>query len=84
MNPLRQKFFVASLIVATSLSFWMPVVHAQWGKNSVCPVMPGHGVKEKFFVDYKGERIYFCCRSCVKAFQKHPERYLKNLEVIHR
>ncbi len=47
--------------------------------NLFCPVMPGHKVKEKFFADYQGRRIYLCCRSCVKAFKKDPARYLQNL-----
>lgn len=70
-------------IVLAAAILWIGTAgtsHAQWGKNTLCPVMPGHAIKEKFFVDYQGERIYFCCRSCVKAFKKHPERYLKNLE----
>jgi YHS domain-containing protein len=53
-----------------------------WGgiaKGQTCPVMIGRPVKEKFFVDYKGERTYLCCAPCVKAFKKNPEKYLKNL-----
>lgn len=48
--------------------------------NEICPVMPGTRVQKKFYADYQGERIYFCCRPCVKAFKKHPERYLKRLK----
>ncbi len=48
--------------------------------NTVCPVMPGHTVRQKLYVDYQGQRIYLCCGSCVRAFKKHPERYLRNLE----
>jgi YHS domain-containing protein len=54
-----------------------------WGtfdEKQTCPVMPGRLVKEKFFVDYNGKRTYLCCAPCVKAFKKHPEKYLKNLE----
>lgn len=47
--------------------------------HGTCPVMPGRAVKEKFYVDYQGKRIYLCCRSCEKSFKKNPERYLKNL-----
>ena len=52
---------------------------AQRVHNTTCPVMPGERVKEKFYVDHAGERIYFCCRPCVKAFKKNPRKYLKNL-----
>ena len=70
--------FSLTVLLATSLPFW---ASAQFAKNTICPVMPGERVKEKFFVDYQGERIYLCCRNCVKAFKRHPEKYLKNLEA---
>lgn len=54
--------------------------NAQMEKNSFCPVMPGTRVKEKLYLDYEGSRIHFCCKSCVKAFKKHPEKYLKRME----
>ncbi len=53
--------------------------HGEFEKGKMCPVMPGRPVKEKFFVDYNGKRIYLCCAPCVKAFKKHPEKYMKNL-----
>ena len=53
--------------------------HAQFAKKADCVVMPGNPVKEKFFVDYKGGRIHFCCRSCVKRFKKNPEKYWAKL-----
>ncbi|OGX12958.1 MAG: hypothetical protein A2351_08580 [Omnitrophica bacterium RIFOXYB12_FULL_50_7] len=49
-------------------------------KGQTCPVMPGRPVKENFFVDYNGKRVYLCCAPCVKAFKKHPEKYSKNSE----
>ncbi|OGW82142.1 MAG: hypothetical protein A3G33_10445 [Omnitrophica bacterium RIFCSPLOWO2_12_FULL_44_17] len=54
-----------------------------WGeveKGQTCPVMIGQPVKEKFFVDYNGSRIYLCCGPCVKAFKKSPEKYMKNIK----
>lgn len=44
-----------------------------------CIVMPGHAVKQKFYTDYQGSKIHFCCRACVRAFKKNPQRYLQNL-----
>jgi YHS domain-containing protein len=32
----------------------------------------------KFKTDYKGETYYFCAPGCKKAFEKEPEKYLKN------
>ena len=58
---------------------WLTVIphsgNAQFEKQVFCVVMPGNHVKEKFFADYRGERIYFCCRSCVRRFKKKPEKY---------
>ncbi len=67
------------LFIATFLMMGAVSAHAQFNKNATCPVMPGTAVKEKFYVNYQGERVYLCCRACVKAFKKHPEKYLKNL-----
>lgn len=53
--------------------------HAQLEKMGTCLVMPRNAVKEKFFVDYHGKRFYFCCKACVKAFKKNPEKYLKRI-----
>ena len=44
-----------------------------------CPVMSGQ-VNEKFFVDYQGKRIYFCCKGCVNEFNRDPQKYLKKME----
>ncbi|MBI3313326.1 MAG: YHS domain-containing protein [Candidatus Omnitrophica bacterium] len=38
--------------------------------------MPHRTAKENRFVDYRGKRYYFCCKSCVKKFKKNPEKYL--------
>ena len=70
-----------SLLLVAGLFTGSGYLGAQMVKNTLCPVMRGHAVREKFFTDYEGKRIYFCCHSCVKSFQKHPERYFKNLEA---
>lgn len=46
--------------------------------QTICPVM-GDPINKKFFVDYKGYRIYFCCSSCPEEFKKNPEKYMKKL-----
>ena len=46
--------------------------------QTVCPVM-GEAIDKNFFVDYGGQRIYFCCSMCVEKFQANPEAYMKNL-----
>jgi YHS domain-containing protein len=45
-----------------------------------CPVMNGN-VDTKFYADYQGKRIYFCCSGCIEEFKKDPEKYLKKMEA---
>ncbi len=48
--------------------------HAQ----TTCPVM-GDPIDKKFYADYKGKRVYFCCGMCPATFAKDPEKYMKIL-----
>lgn len=47
--------------------------------NAFCPVMGDPVDPEVQTVEYKGKLIGFCCKSCIKKFQKEPEKYLMNL-----
>ncbi|HZH97660.1 MAG TPA: YHS domain-containing protein [Fimbriimonadaceae bacterium] len=53
-------------------------------KEISCAVMKGDmvNIKEatasKMYTDYKGRRYFFCCKSCLPAFKKNPEKYAKN------
>ncbi len=44
-----------------------------------CPVMGGK-INKDVHIDYKGRRVYFCCKSCVQSFSKDPEKYIKKLD----
>ena len=33
-----------------------------------------------FVYEYKGREIKFCCKNCVKDFNKNPSKYLKEIE----
>lgn len=43
---------------------------------STCPVgeLPADS---SLFVEYKGQKIFFCCAGCIPSFQEDPESYLK-------
>lgn len=41
----------------------------------ICPIMD-RPIDKSFFVDYKGKRVYLCCKVCVSAFKETPEKYL--------
>ena len=40
-----------------------------------CMLMPAKGVKAKYSVDYKGGKVFFCCKGCVGKFTKNPEKF---------
>ena len=47
---------------------------------TTCPVMGGE-INKEIFTDYKGKRIYFCCKGCPSEFNKDPEKYVKKMEA---
>ena len=46
--------------------------------QETCPVT-GAKIDKKFFTDYQGKRIYFCCGACPAEFAKDPAKYLKKM-----
>ena len=46
--------------------------------QTTCPVT-GDEIDKKFYADYKGKRIYFCCGNCAAEFKKDPAGYVKKL-----
>ena len=34
-----------------------------------------------FVHEYKGREIKFCCKSCLKDFNKNPDKYVKKIEA---
>lgn len=47
--------------------------------QTTCPVMGGN-LDKNIFADYKGQRVYFCCKGCDAQFNQDPEKYLKKLK----
>ena len=47
--------------------------------QTVCPAMGGT-INKDVFVDYKGQRVYFCCPACIEVFKKDPEKYLQKMK----
>ncbi len=46
--------------------------------QKTCPVMGGP-VNTAVFIDYEGQRVYFCCPECIDVFKKNPQQYLNKL-----
>lgn len=49
--------------------------------QKTCPVM-GNPIDKNIFIDYKGQRVYFCCTMCPAKFKQDPEKYLKKLNDL--
>lgn len=49
------------------------------GKTQVaCPVQGGK-INKDLYVDYQGQRVFFCCPACIPIFNKDPEKYLRKM-----
>ena len=46
--------------------------------QTLCPVMGGE-INKALYADYEGQRVYFCCKSCIDVFKNDPEKYIKQL-----
>lgn len=46
--------------------------------NTVCPVS-GEEVDSKVTAVYKDKTYAFCCKNCLKKFNKDPEKYISKL-----
>ena len=69
------------LLCAAVTAFTFLSLSQAWAApQTTCPVMGGN-INKELYVDYKGERVYFCCAGCPEAFQKNPEKYMKKLRA---
>ncbi len=73
-----KKIGLKMATVALALIVAAPVP-AQEKTQTTCPVLDGN-INKNIYVDYKGHRIYFCCKGCDTEFKKDPEKYLKKME----
>jgi Cu(I)/Ag(I) efflux system membrane fusion protein len=46
--------------------------------QTTCPVMGGP-IDPNVYTEYKGKRVYFCCKGCDKKFLENPEQYIDKL-----
>ena len=47
-------------------------------EQTICPVM-GAPIDKKYYTEYNGKKVYFCCPDCKAKFAKEPEKYLSKL-----
>ena len=48
--------------------------------NGLCPVLE-QTVNDGVSVDYKGQKIGFCCGTCKKPFLQDPEKYMAKMRA---
>ncbi len=78
MKFISTAFF---FIVFFAFSALHSSVFGRMAPDSYCPVTPEELAESDVSTEYKGETIYFCCKSCVRDFNKDPESYLGSQEV---
>ena len=47
--------------------------------QTTCPVMEGNKIDPNLYTEFRGKRVYFCCKKCKAAFEANPEAYLHRL-----
>lgn len=52
-----------------------PIPNDEYYMNPVCNI-PVQKSTAKHVLDYKGEKVYFCCDGCKVSFEKNPEQYM--------
>jgi YHS domain-containing protein len=70
------SFILAALALALMM---VGSVLAQGKPQTICPVLGGN-IEKSLYADYKGQRVYFCCKGCDEEFKKNPEKYLEKMK----
>jgi YHS domain-containing protein len=47
--------------------------------QTTCPVSGEKLEDKELFVDYEGQRVYLCCKKCVKKFNAFPDKFIATL-----
>lgn len=68
---------IAAAADASSAASVAPATQAT--ANEYCPVMPKTKAEADLWLDYGGQRIFFCHEVCKSRFRRAPEKYLANL-----
>jgi YHS domain-containing protein len=71
------------IIMAIAILFLLPGIvfsaEKELKPQTTCPVL-GDKIDKNVYLDYEGQRIYFCCAGCKDTFLKDPEKYFKKIE----
>jgi YHS domain-containing protein len=87
VKTIKTLILALTLTAFASGSLWAATTKApaetkpapQATTQTKCPVLVGD-IDKQVYADYKGKRIYFCCKGCDAEFKKEPEKYMKKLK----
>ena len=51
-------------------------------KQLLCPIMTEDEIDEEEVVQYKGQKVFMCCGTCVKEWNKNPDYYAKIAQTM--
>ena len=51
--------------------------------NAKCPIQ-GEDIDPDVTTNYKGKTVAFCCKDCIKDFNKEPEKYMKQIAADNK
>ena len=76
----RTNIMIVALVAFAFLFAGSGVALAKETKEAERCVVMGGKINKDVYVDYEGQRVYFCCAACIDEFNKNPEKYLKKME----
>ncbi len=64
-----------------ALMLFMTLIQAAEPINAMCPVTPEEPAEASITTEYLGKTIGFCCKSCLRKFNKDPQAYVDRLDL---
>ncbi len=52
-------------------------------EQTVCPIMGGP-IDKAVFIEYEGQKVYFCCPGCEDKFKADPAKYMTKLPQFQK
>jgi YHS domain-containing protein len=92
IKPFQTLAFTASLAVASLTSFAADTNTSGTDKKLIADKMttcPVSGDKlgemgKPYVLEYKGQEVKLCCKSCKKDFDKDPAKYIKKIRAADK
>ena len=76
----RTLIFALAMVAAAAVAAPAQPEDDFQGNQILCPVMGGE-INPDVYVDYDGQRIFFCCAGCSGTFSSDPATYLERMRA---